>query len=68
MFFVKQIRNNLKKMAQYFLDVEQKTTYQEEYETSNINMMRSLKTFYLRNEQEMKDVLYPNKTIFAVLE
>ena len=61
MFFVKQIRNNLKKMAQYFLDVEQKTTYQEEYETSNINMMRSLKTFYLRNEQEMKDVLYQTK-------
>ena len=60
-FFVKQITSNLKRMAQYFLDVEQKTTYNEEQEISTHNMMSLLKTFYLRNEQEMKDTLYQTK-------
>lgn len=60
-FFVKQIKDNLKKMAQYFLDVERTTTYNEDYETSNEDMMNSLKTFYRRNEQEMKDILYQSK-------
>lgn len=57
-FFVRQIRANLYKMAQYFLEVEKATTHNEDYEVSNKSMMRSLKTFYLRNEQEMKDILY----------
>ena len=48
-------------MTQYFLDVERKTTYNEEQETSNTNMINSLRTFYLRNEQEMKDILYQTK-------
>lgn len=61
MFFVDQITINLRKMAQYFLDVEKTTQYNEEYEESNTRMMQSLKTFYLRNEQEMKDVLYQTK-------
>ena len=60
-FFVNQITSNLKKMTQYFLDVERKTTYNEEQETSNTNMINSLRTFYLRNEQEMKDILYQTK-------
>lgn len=60
-FFVKQIKANLRKMAQYFLDVERTTTHNEDYETSNEDMMNSLKTFYRRNEQEMKDILYQSK-------
>ena len=60
-FFVKQITSNLKRMKQYFLDVEKKTTYNEEQETDTYNMMSLLKTFYLRNEQEMKDILYQTK-------
>ena len=61
MFFVDQITVNLRKMAQYFLDVERTTQHNEEYEESNVHMMQSLETFYLRNEQEMKDVLYQTK-------
>ena len=61
MFFVRQITENLKKMAQYFLDIERETQHNEEYEESNKMMMNALKTFYLRNDQEMKDVLYQTK-------
>ena len=60
-FFVDQIQNNLEKMAQYFLDVENKTKRNEEYEESSNNMMYELDTFYSRNEQEMKDILYQTK-------
>lgn len=60
-FFVMRIKDNMKCMAQYFLDVERETTNGEEYEEDNENMMASLKTFYIRNEQEMKDVLYQTK-------
>lgn len=61
LFFVEQIQNNLKKMAQYFLDVEEETTHHEEYEENSQNMMNALDTFYLRHDQEMKDVLYQTK-------
>jgi hypothetical protein len=60
-FFVKQIQNNLKKMAQYFLDVETETKRNEDASHNNDVMMMALKTFYLRNDQEMKDVLYQTK-------
>ena len=61
LFFVEQIQNNLKKMAQYFLDVEGETKRNEEYETDTENMMNILHIFYLRYDQEMKDVLYQTK-------
>jgi hypothetical protein len=60
-FFVEQIQNNLKKMAQYFLDIEGETKYNEEYEENSQNMMNALDTFYLRHDQEMKDVVYQTK-------
>lgn len=60
-FFVEQIQNNLKKMSQYFLDVEDETKYKEEFEEDTQNMMNALNTFYLRHDQEMKDVLYQTK-------
>lgn len=60
-FFIEQIRSNLKKMAQYFLDVEDETTHNEEYEENNKQMMNALETFYKRHDQEMKDVLYQTK-------
>lgn len=61
LFFVQQIRNNLKKMAQYFLDVEDEAKHNEEYEEDTQQMMNALNTFYLRHDQEMKDVLYQTK-------
>jgi len=61
LFFVDQIQENMKKMAQYFLDVEGETKYKEEEQKDNENMMNALQTFYLRNDQEMKDVLYQTK-------
>lgn len=61
LFFVEQIQNNLKKMAQYFLDVEDETKHNEEYEESSQQMMNALDAFYLRHDQEMKDVLYQTK-------
>lgn len=61
LFFVGQIQENMKKMAQYFLDVEGETKYKEEEQEDNENMMNALQTFYLRNDQEMKDVLYQTK-------
>lgn len=60
-FFEKQIRDNLLKMAQYFLVVENKTTYNEDFDSSDDEMMKSLNMFYRRNEQEMKDILYQSK-------
>ena len=60
-FFILQIKNNLKRMEQYFLSVEMETTRGEEFEPSTDDMMRSLKTYYIRHEQEMKDVLYQTK-------
>lgn len=61
LFFVDQTQENLKKMAQYFLDAEGETKYKEEEQEDNENMMNALQTFYLRNDQEMKDVLYQTK-------
>lgn len=61
LFFVEQIQCNLKKMSQYFLDVEDETKYNEEFEEDTQNMMNVLNTFYLRHDQEMKDVLYQTK-------
>lgn len=60
-FFAVQIKTNLSRMAQYFLSVERETTSNEEFETSTKDMMSSLKTYYVRHEQEMKDVLYQTK-------
>ena len=60
-FFVKQIQYNIKKMAQYFLDVETETKRNEDKAQNNDVMMMALKTFYLRNDQEMKDVIYQTK-------
>lgn len=60
-FFVIQIQANLKHMAQYFLDVEGATTRNEESETSTEDLMGSLKSYYVRHGQEMKDVLYQTK-------
>ena len=60
-FFVDRIAENLGKMAQYFLDVETETVRNEEREESTSGMMRSLGSFYHRNEQEMKDILYQTK-------
>lgn len=60
-FFVVRITENLRKMAQYFLDVETKTVRDEGRDESTAGMMRSLGAFYRRNEQEMKDVLYQTK-------
>lgn len=51
----------MKKMAQYFLDVEDKTKHDEE---TSQKMMNSLKAFYLRYHQEMKDVAYQTKLYF----
>jgi len=61
LFFVEQIQNNLKKMSQYFLDVEDETKHNEEYEENTQNIVNALNTFYLRHDQEMKDVLYQTK-------
>ena len=61
MFFVGQIQENLKKMAQYFLDIEIETKRNEDESQNNDNMMMALQTFYLRNDQEMKDVIYQTK-------
>lgn len=60
-FFVDQIAENLRKMAQYFLDVGTTTVRDEEREQSTSRMMKSLGSFYHRNEQEMKDLLYQTK-------
>lgn len=60
-FFVDRIAENLRKMAQYFLDVETTTVRNEGREESVSRMMRSLGSFYHRNEQEMKDLLYQTK-------
>lgn len=60
-FFVMQITENLRKMAQYFLDVETKTVRDEGQDESATRMVRSLGAFYHRNEQEMKDVLHQTK-------
>ena len=60
-FFVDRIAENLRKMAQYFLDVETTTVRNEEREESVSRMMRSLGSFYHRNEQEMKDLLYQTR-------
>ena len=60
-FFVGRIAENLRKMAQYFLDVETETVRNEEREKSASSMMRSLGSFYRRNEQEMKDILYQTR-------
>lgn len=61
LFFVEQIQTNLKKMAQYFLDIEGETKHNEEFEEDSQNMMNALDTFYLRHDQEMKDVVYQTK-------
>ncbi len=60
-FFVKQIQNNIKKMTQYFLDAETETKRNEGESQNNNVMMMALQTFYLRNDQEMKDVIYQTK-------
>lgn len=60
-FFVARITENLRKMAQYFLDVESATVRGEDHAESASGMMRSLGSFYRRNEREMKDVLYQTK-------
>lgn len=59
-FFVKQIKTNLRTMEGYFLNVEEATTHYDEYGSTE-DVMRSLKTFYHRNEQEMKDILHQSK-------
>ena len=60
-FFVDRVAENLRKMAQYFLDVETTTVRNEGREESVSRMMRSLGSFYHRNEQEMKDLLYQTR-------
>lgn len=59
--FALQITDNIKKMSRYFLAVESETKYGEEDEDgedeSVSHMMESLRAFYTRNEQEMKDAL-----------
>ena len=60
-FVVKQITNHLKKISQYFVSVQRVIEYDEEYDASNTNMMKRLNTFYLKNEQEMKDILHLTK-------
>lgn len=56
-----RMAENLGKMAQYFLDVETTTVRNEEREVSASRMMRSLGSFYRRNEREMKDLLYQTR-------
>ena len=60
-FFADRIAENLRRMAQYFLDVETTTVRNEGREESASRMMRSLGSFYHRNEQEMKDLLYQTR-------
>lgn len=60
-FLVDRVAENLRKMAQYFLDVETTTVRNEEREVSASRMMRSLGSFYRRNEREMKDLLYQTR-------
>ena len=60
-FFAIRIKNNMESMKQYFLDIERETTNNEDYNDDNKDMMDSLKTCYIRNEQEMKDILYQTK-------
>ncbi len=60
-FFVEQIQENLKKMAKYFLDIEIETKRNEDQSQNNDDMMMALQTFYLRNDQEMKDIVYQTK-------
>lgn len=60
-FFVDRVAENLRKMAQYFLDVETETVRNEEREETASRMVKSLGSFYRRNEQEMKDILYQTK-------
>lgn len=60
-FFVDRIAENLGKVVQYFLDVETETVRNEEREESAEGMERSLGSFYLRNGQEMRDILYQTR-------
>lgn len=60
-FFVDRIAENLGKMIQYFLDVETETVRNEEREASAEGMVRSLGSFYRRNGQEMRDILYQTR-------
>ena len=59
--FVDRIAENVGKMAQYFLDVETETVRNEEREASAEGMVGSLGSFYRRNGQEMRDILYQTK-------
>ena len=61
LFFIEQIQKNLKKMAQYFLDIENETKHNEEYTEDNHHMMVALDTFYLKHKREMNDVLSQTK-------
>ena len=61
LFFVERIQDNLSKMAQYFLSIDKETKFNESFEKNNQNMLDSLSSFYRRNEQEMKDILYQTK-------
>lgn len=55
-FFSGPVKINLKKISQYFLDVERATTYNEEYEEDSKNMMIELNTFYEKNSQDMEEI------------
>lgn len=56
-FLVDKVAENLGKMAQYFLDVRTAAVRDKEHEESASRMMRSLGSFYRRNEREMGDLL-----------
>lgn len=58
-FFVVQIKDNLRQMSQYFLDVENVSTYNEQFDDdASADLVND---FYLRKLQEMKDLLYQTK-------
>lgn len=59
--FAEKIMVNVNLMTQYFSDVEREVKINEDTEVTTDHILNSLKTFYRRNEQEMKDILYQTK-------
>lgn len=59
--FAEKIMTNINMMGAYFSAVERETKIDEDTEVTTDHIMNSLKTFYIRNEQEMKDILYQTK-------
>lgn len=59
--FAEKIMTNIGMMATYFSDIEREVKIDEDTEATTDHIMNSLKTFYMKNEQEMKDILYQTK-------